>query len=265
MMHTNEKSKFKIFIIGLPKTGTTSMARWFNDVGYNHRPWLRSYDLGLLALIDKEFLYREADKFDSFDDMPWCKYYQYLAEHYPNAKFILTLRKDEFTWWDSFYNHALRAGPNEVDALWYEGVPIIEENSEYFINLYLQHRKLVNDYFRSQPHRIIEYKVGEDDIKTLHGFMNIQSSKTKIPLTLENAGDKWSDYQILDNLIGKGKRTTALNWCMKARTGDKDLLDYWESTIIRDLSGNVARKSPGKYRIRLYSFMESCIRNLLRL
>ena len=51
-MHTNEKSKFK-FIIGLPKTGTTSMAPWFSDVGFNHRPWLRSYDLGLLARVQK--------------------------------------------------------------------------------------------------------------------------------------------------------------------------------------------------------------------
>ena len=93
------------------------------------------------------------------------------------------------------------------------GSPNYRRKFEYFINLYLQHRKLVNDYLDLNLMKI-EYIVG-DDIETLHRFINIQSSK-KDTLTLENAGDKWSDYQILDNLIGKGKRTTALYWCMKA-------------------------------------------------
>ena len=263
---SNQKiQKTKIFIIGLPKTGTTSMGRWFTDIGYHHRPGLRSYDLGLLALIDKHFLYREADKFDSFDDMPWCKYYECLAEYYPEAKFILTLRKDEFQWWNSFYNHALRVGPNEVDALWYDSVPITQENAEHFIKLYNRHRESVNDYFKSLPDRFIEFKVGIDDPRKIVEFLKFDNLNTEIQLKVLNSSDAFPDTQILDNLIAKGKRTTALNWCLKARSGDDVLLNYWKGSIIRDLADNITRKSPNKFRIRLYIFFEACIRNLLRI
>lgn len=259
------RTRPKVFVIGLPKTGTTSLGKWLSDVGFSHRPWARSYDLGLLSLIDKTYLFREAEKYDSFDDMPWCYYYQDLAQQFPDAKFILTLRIDEISWWRSFYHHALRAGPNEVDALWYDGVPIVESNREFFTKLYSAHNQAVREFFASDPHRLVQFTAGQDDASTLYRFLGDQAASAHIPLRKLNAEESSDDRVVVERLTGKGKWTTALQWCKKARPQDDDLINFWAQLVVKNFAARNSRAAPARLKIRIYVIAEAVIRRILNL
>ena len=80
----------KIFGIGLSKTGTTSLARALNILGYRTRDNLGVVDYirGDLSSINPGIL----DTNDAFTDTPVPNFYRELDAKYPDAKFILTIR-----------------------------------------------------------------------------------------------------------------------------------------------------------------------------
>ncbi len=92
----------KIFGIGLSKTGTTSLTRALEILGYSaiHNP---SY---LLSLSDEglKLDYQEVDRFDALTDIQIARFYKELDLRYPDSKFILTTRKME-GWLGSCQNH----------------------------------------------------------------------------------------------------------------------------------------------------------------
>ena len=80
----------KIFGIGLSKTGTTSLARALEILGFKTRDYLgvTRYSAGDLSSIDLA----EIDKNDACTDTPVPSFYRELDIHYPGSKFILTVR-----------------------------------------------------------------------------------------------------------------------------------------------------------------------------
>ena len=88
----------KIFEIGMMKTGTTSLGRAFEILGYKHKGWsLKIYNQFLESdKKDYKILYEVIDNYDAFVDAPWrsCDY-RILDKKYPNSKFILLERDDE--------------------------------------------------------------------------------------------------------------------------------------------------------------------------
>ena len=86
-MHTRT---IKIFGIGLSKTGTTSLARALEILGYKTRDYIgvTKYIAGDLSSVDLQ----EIDANDAFTDTPIPSFYKQLDEKYPNSKFILTTR-----------------------------------------------------------------------------------------------------------------------------------------------------------------------------
>lgn len=85
--------KTKVFGIGLSKTGTTSLARALEVLGYRTRDYLgvTRYTAGDLSSINL----KEIDANDAFTDTPIPSFYKQLDKHYPNSKFILTTRDME--------------------------------------------------------------------------------------------------------------------------------------------------------------------------
>ena len=95
----------KIFCIGMFKTGTTSMGRAFEILGYKtmNGPWgPKGY------MIRDDFYERPqewipyyknikimVERYDAFQNYPWMFLYDKLDEWYPNAKFVLTIRNVE--------------------------------------------------------------------------------------------------------------------------------------------------------------------------
>ena len=83
----------KIFGIGLSKTGTTSLARALEILGYRTRDCMgvTRYRQGDLTAIDLE----EIDRYDAFTDTPIPSFYRELDQRYPGSRFILTVREEE--------------------------------------------------------------------------------------------------------------------------------------------------------------------------
>ena len=80
----------KVFGIGLSKTGTTSLARALEILGYNVKDCLgiTKYSKGDISSINETAL----DTYDALTDTPIPNFYRELDKKYPNSKFILTVR-----------------------------------------------------------------------------------------------------------------------------------------------------------------------------
>jgi hypothetical protein len=104
----------KVFGIGMGKTGTTSLERAFVDFGYRIGPqpkferhfdeWFRGDNGKLLADIRR---------FEAFQDVPFCLpgTYRLLFEHFPRAKYVLTVRDSSEQWYNS---------PLSFEVVWQE-------------------------------------------------------------------------------------------------------------------------------------------------
>jgi len=101
------RPKAKIFGVGLNKTGTTTLGSCLRALGFDHlsvrRDLVKAWRAG-----DLETIFAEIDRHASFEDWPFPLIYRELAERYPDAKFILTVRSTPEKWLESMKSHALR-------------------------------------------------------------------------------------------------------------------------------------------------------------
>ena len=61
----------KIFEIGVAKTGTTSLGRAYEILGFNHKAEDPDLYLKFTDNYDYEVLFEVIDKYDAFQDGPW--------------------------------------------------------------------------------------------------------------------------------------------------------------------------------------------------
>jgi len=143
----------KIFGIGLNKTGTKTLGECFKILGYNHK----SYDYELLEKLfngEKENVLKITEKFDSFEDWPWPLLYKELYDKYPDAKFILTIRKTPEIWFESLCKHSIRTGPTLARKFVY-GFEMPQHNKKEHIEFYNKHNFEVINYFSNKPNRLL--------------------------------------------------------------------------------------------------------------
>jgi len=93
----------KVFGIGFPKTGTTTLGSCLKTWGYKH------YDcnMNLAAEVcrnETSNALKIAKRYESFEDWPWFMLYKELDQEFANSKFILTVRKDTQTYISSVKN-----------------------------------------------------------------------------------------------------------------------------------------------------------------
>jgi glycosyltransferase involved in cell wall biosynthesis len=102
----------KVFIIGAPRTGTTSVGEALRLMGcrnYGFDPYMQElYNHGNYAPI-----WEVVGMYDSFSDGPFNSglFYKVLAERYQSARFILTVRNKQ-DWRESHRNHFDPGVPN---------------------------------------------------------------------------------------------------------------------------------------------------------
>ena len=87
----------KVFVIGLSKTGTTSLNAALQRLGFNAWHWANPITSQMLTLAD-------ADLADSLSDIPAADIMEALAARYPGACFILSVRPMD-AWRSSFLRH----------------------------------------------------------------------------------------------------------------------------------------------------------------
>lgn len=87
----------KVFVIGLSKTGTTSMHAALKLLGYHAVHWRNQVSFALLS--DEDFAV-----YDAFTDIPIAARFEELDAKFPNAKFIYTTRPVS-SWVNSIRRH----------------------------------------------------------------------------------------------------------------------------------------------------------------
>ena len=168
---TKEKYNAKVFCIGFNKTGTTSLGKSLELLGYrnssfNKRVWRKYYHQNQIVKILKY-----TAKFDSVDDLPWLKedMIPILDRVFPNSKFIY-LTREEKSWKKSYYNWRLDRFQEhaDVDKMWEE---------------YLAHERFVLEYFKDFPNdRFISLQIKDKmGFKKLADFLGKETKRKEFP------------------------------------------------------------------------------------
>jgi hypothetical protein len=201
----------KIFCIGRHKTGTTSMAKAFSDLGYKvgnqtEGEWMFE------SWFNREFscLNKFCEKADAFQDMPFCMpfTFAYLDQVFPNSKFILTIRDSAEQWYQSFLSfHAkLYASDKKVPTdndlkradFLYKGFTYRAfkaqyntpdndlYNKEILIKEYETHNNAVIEYFKNKPNQLLILNVAEkQSYQRLCAFLNKKPVYNEFPWELK--------------------------------------------------------------------------------
>lgn len=171
LMSRKKDYSSKVFCIGYNKTGTTSLGKALQLLGYRHssynrKVWREYYKKNKIVKI-LEYTAR----FDSFDDLPWLKedMIPILDKVFPNSKFIFLTRDDE-SWKKSFYNWTFLAKGYYPDM----------ENS---FEEYKNHQRFVMKYFEGRPdHQFLVLNIqDEKGFKKLADFLGKQVDEERFP------------------------------------------------------------------------------------
>lgn len=151
----------KVFGVGLSKTGTTSLTRALESLGYrtNHFPFFALRYRGTGLQMD----FRKIDRWDACTDSPIALFFRELDQAFPGSKFILTVRDLEawlrscernHTWPGNYVrNRAVRHLPLVRRILALHGQVFGSEcfDRDSFTKAYYDHLAAVTHYFADRP------------------------------------------------------------------------------------------------------------------
>lgn len=154
----------RIFGLGLSRTGTSSLSRALEILGYrsNHYPSV-SYRFGHFFGLKRQDL----RNFDAFSDISILPIYRQLDRKFPGAKFIFTTREKE-AWLSSCANferlkagYAVNAKTRAIRRAVY-GCETFDR--ERFSSAYDRHEQEIRAYFATRPGDLLVLNVcaGQD-------------------------------------------------------------------------------------------------------
>jgi hypothetical protein len=150
------RGRMKVFGIGCPRTGTTTLGDCFTEFGLRgtsfNEPLFRQVLEG-----EVEGALEYARNFDAFDDLPWCLLYRELDEAFPGSKFVLTVRRNSRVWLKSYRRHHVM---EHGAILTRDGSNAAYRTHEYPIwpagvQGYEAHNAAVMQYFRGRPDALL--------------------------------------------------------------------------------------------------------------
>lgn len=199
-------SKQKIFCIGQNKTGTSSLKKFFIDHGFKVGNQEKA-ELLIDDYINRNWrpILKYCETAEVFQDVPFSDDYLYvlLDYHFPNAKFILSVRNSSDDWYNSITKfHAKLFGkdgrvPIKEDLLnakyrckgfiwkvFKEKFGEIEGdiyNKEHLIKIYLSRNKQIKNYFKNRSNFLEINLSDKDAIQHLSTFLNIELVYEEMP------------------------------------------------------------------------------------
>jgi len=200
-------NKTKVFCIGKNKTGTTSIAKLFADMGLVVGSQPRAEQLSK-GWIDNDFT--KIIKYvkyggEAFQDIPFSlpNTYKVLDEAFPGSKFILTKRKSPEIWCDSLINfHSKVFGNGSVPTkqdlqestyiskgfAWdmMNALHDLDENDVYnrqvLIDDYIKYNNDVKTYFEGRDEQFLVVTLEDGDIvEKIKSFLNIEDDSLSMP------------------------------------------------------------------------------------
>ena len=150
----------KILVVGLSKTGTTSLHGAFNVLGIESIHYPQYYQL---VGHELEFKWHwRFDKSRAFSDIPVIAFLDELLKKYPESCVIYTSR-EKTTWLESCRKHfelpAINPKGNALRLKVY-GCPVFD--FEKFSNVYDEHDQMIRERFKDHS-RFIEIKLEQKD------------------------------------------------------------------------------------------------------
>ena len=149
----------KVFCIGLNKTGTTSFGSALEWFGYKKFGWRGGQKSGEShkLIMDyfagkKESLIHAAYNHDVMEDIPWPLMFKEFEEHFPNAKFVLTVRKTPEIWLDSIQRHIKNSYVGH-ELIYGHALP--EKHPKSYLKKYNEHNAEVLEYFADKPGKLL--------------------------------------------------------------------------------------------------------------
>ena len=144
------KKKYKVFVISFGKTGTTSVCHALQELGYrvagDYSSQISNPRYDVLWSYGEKVL----NKYDGYQDFPWCLFYKELYEKYPDGKFIF-LTRDTESWYSSLIRHQ-GAGERLRHETFYNTKDVVN-NSQIVKDAYDLHEKNVRAFFKDKENQ----------------------------------------------------------------------------------------------------------------
>lgn len=169
----------KVFCVGLWRTGTKSIGDALHLMGYRDRRefWWPLGDTdrrNIYILHDiktwgcvKNVIKHETTKFDAFSDTPWHFVFPWLYEWYPDAHFILTLRRTPQDYAESQVRHSRNHSEKKIPPI------------KHFKEQYKYHNDRVRSFFKDK--RLLEVCIEDGPWGPLSEFLGVPAPDMPFP------------------------------------------------------------------------------------
>lgn len=123
--------------------------------GYKRSGWTTSHSPRLLKELfegNLQSIYNTAYKHDVMEDLPWPLVFKEMDQHFPNAKFVLTIRDTPEKWLRSISKHIISnyEGHRNIYGYYHP-----RENEQAFLDRYIEHNQSVTEYFKNRPDKLL--------------------------------------------------------------------------------------------------------------
>lgn len=195
----------KIFCIGFNKTGTTSLASFLSKNGFSVAPQT-PFELELSSYINGDYekilnkIKKDYFNYDFFQDIPFSLpfFYEKLYTEFPDSKFILLVRDNEKTWYNSFLNFHknLFGDVSSPDKIIYNGEGWINElltkvykspssnpyDYESLTRVYSEHVSNSKKFFKDKKQNFLVLNITDKNlVQKLETFLKIKFKVREFP------------------------------------------------------------------------------------
>lgn len=202
--------KGKIIVIGLQRTGTTSIGEALLQLGYSVLGTPSEPEIATALLSNNaQPAILKAQPYDALQDLPWAMLYKELDSAYPESKFIL-LKRPEASWLKSMLDHFGHSSTNMRKWAYGAGTPT--NNEHLYSSAFQRHYREVKQYFANRPDDLLELSLVEGDgWEKLCRFLNRPIPKKPFPRSNKSK----RNYTLTDNLSTLLRRIIPASWRIK--------------------------------------------------
>lgn len=177
----------KIFCIGLPRTGTTSLVEYINR-NSNYRVGKLLFNEQVKKnLMACQYKMKEIDEIDGVADLVSCAFYQEFYHYYPDSKFIYVTR--DLASWKRSCRNWFSKNTIKNDQLYHSGKPSTNWlsfftscvfksylfNEILFENVYNNYHNNVLSFFENKKESLLHYDLNDPKKEEkINNFLGIQ-------------------------------------------------------------------------------------------
>lgn len=178
----------KVFCIGMPMTGTSSLARALSILGVQTIGWLPQSEV-LYQLEDGDLRLPILKEKDGLTDLIGVRWYRELDRVYPGSKFVLTIR-DQDAWLNAIAELWNRDDSlKRKHAYYYYRISVfgcLNFLRDHFADVYQDHVRNAQAYFVNRPEQFLVMSAYQSEAwETLCPFLEMEIPGEPFPLPTE--------------------------------------------------------------------------------